>query len=69
MAIPLDGRMIGFCEAFASMASPSSYKQPLSWDAALREVDDCTGTQFDPDVTRAFKVLVDHGAIDPSFLP
>lgn len=67
-AIPLESRIIGFCDAFDSMASPSSYKQPLSWDEALREVDDCTGTQFDPDVTRAFKVLVDHGAIDPSFL-
>ncbi len=67
-AIPLEARIIGFCEAFDSMTSPSSYKQPLSWDEALREVDDCTGTQFDPEVTRAFKILVDHGAIDPSFL-
>ncbi len=67
-AIPREARIIGFCEAFDSMASPSSYKEPLSWEEVLREVDHCTGTQFDPEVTRAFKVLVDHGAIDPSFL-
>jgi len=65
-AIPIGSRIIGFCEAFDTMTSEKSYKEPLAWDEALREVERCAGTQFDPEVTRAFMALVERGEISPS---
>ncbi len=67
-AIPLEARIIGLCEALDSMASDASYKAPVPWEEALRKVDDCAGTQFDPEVARVFKILVAKGEIDSSFL-
>ena len=66
--IPLEARIIGFCEAFDSMTSDTSYKNPVSWEEALCEVDACAGTQFDPDVARTFKVLVERGVIDEKYI-
>lgn len=67
-AIPIGSRIIGLCEAFDTMTSSKSYKAPLSWDDGLQEVERCTGTQFDPDVVRAFMTLVERGDIDPTIV-
>lgn len=67
-AIPLESRIIGFCEALDSMFSDASYKMALSWEDTLGEIQSATGTQFDPQVTGAFHRLVERGALDAATL-
>ncbi len=46
-AIPLEARIIAIAEAFDAMVSETSYKIPLSFDAAIEELQRNAGTQFD----------------------
>jgi HD-GYP domain-containing protein (c-di-GMP phosphodiesterase class II) len=45
------------------MTSSTSYKSALSFDEAVEEVRNCSGTQFDPLVAEAFLDLIDQGVI------
>ncbi len=57
-AIPLGARIIGACDAFDIITSKFSYKSPLPYEMALREMEAHSGTQFDPDVVAAIKAQV-----------
>ncbi len=46
-AIPIESRIIAVAEAFDAMVSETSYKVPLSFDAAIEELQRNAGTQFD----------------------
>ena len=61
--IPLESRIIGLAEAFDSMTSRSSYKEPVDVDEALRRVDQGSGSQFDPEIARLFLELARRGEI------
>jgi putative nucleotidyltransferase with HDIG domain len=61
--IPLEARIISVCDAFDSMTSHSSYREARSVDGAVAELEACQGTQFDPDMVRAFRALVESGQI------
>jgi hypothetical protein len=63
-AIPLEARIIGLAEAFDSMTSASSYKQPVTQEEAVRRIEAGSGTQFDPDVVRVFLELARRGDAD-----
>jgi HD-GYP domain-containing protein (c-di-GMP phosphodiesterase class II) len=65
-AIPLESRIIGLAEAFDSMTSSSSYKEPVERDEAIRRVEAGSGTQFDPTVVRVFLELARRGDLDLS---
>jgi HD-GYP domain-containing protein (c-di-GMP phosphodiesterase class II) len=65
-AIPLESRVIAVAEAFDSMTSRSSYQEPVSYDEAVRRIEDGAGTQFDPNVVRAFLDLARRGDLDLS---
>jgi HD-GYP domain-containing protein (c-di-GMP phosphodiesterase class II) len=58
-AIPLPSRIVSVCDAFDAMTRPRVYSGPKSIDAALRELDRCAGTQFDPGVVTAFRELLE----------
>jgi two-component system, cell cycle response regulator len=58
-AIPLPSRIVSVCDAFDAMTRPRVYSRPKSIDAALRELDRCSGTQFDPGVVTAFRELLE----------
>src|SRR5206468_2960898 len=47
--IPLGARIIGLAEAFDVMVS-GMHVSPKQEEAALAEIDRCSGTQFDPRV-------------------
>lgn len=53
--IPLGSRIIGACEAFDIITSRHSYKTPLPFDMAIREMEAHAGTQFDPSIIAAFR--------------
>lgn len=52
--ISLAGRIVAVADAFETMTSSRSYKKPMSVAAARKELSDCAGAHFDPDVVRAF---------------
>jgi diguanylate cyclase (GGDEF)-like protein/PAS domain S-box-containing protein len=52
--IPLGSRIVFVCDAFDAMIADRPYGTARSIDAALAELADCAGTQFDPAVVEAF---------------
>jgi diguanylate cyclase (GGDEF)-like protein len=52
--IPLLARVITIADAYDAMISPRSYKDSMTPDQALTELQRCAGTQFDPDLVQAF---------------
>lgn len=53
-AIPMMSRIIAVADAFDAMTSFSTYKEPISAKAAISEIKECSGSQFDPNVVDAF---------------
>lgn len=52
--IPLASRIIAVCDTFDAMTSQRPYRSALTDDAALRELQACSGTQLSPTVVEAF---------------
>ena len=51
-AIPLGARIIAACDAFSAMTSNRPYRAAMSVEQAIEELERCSGTQFDPVITR-----------------
>jgi diguanylate cyclase (GGDEF)-like protein len=51
--IPLGARIIFVADAYDAMTSERAYRQPLTQNDALAELERCAGTQFDPTVVKA----------------
>ena len=54
-AIPLEARVLAVADAYDAMTSSRPYRSALTHEAALRELKDCCGTQFDASVVQAFE--------------
>jgi uncharacterized membrane protein YgcG len=52
--ISVGGRILTVTDSFETMTASRSYKKPMGVAAARRELTRCAGTQFDPDIVRAF---------------
>lgn len=57
--IPIGARLFSVADAFDAMTSDRPYRKGLSFEIAAQEIERCSGSQFDPDVVRAFK-LCEH---------
>jgi diguanylate cyclase (GGDEF)-like protein/putative nucleotidyltransferase with HDIG domain len=53
--IPLGARILFVADAYDAMTTERVYRGRLSHEQALRELERCAGTQFDPGVVTAFK--------------
>lgn len=53
--IPLTARILAVADAFDAMTSDRPYRSKLSLQQALEEIEKYAGTQFDPNVVKAFK--------------
>jgi diguanylate cyclase (GGDEF)-like protein/PAS domain S-box-containing protein len=58
-AIPLFARIITIADAFEAMTSDRPYRKALSQEYALKEIEKCSGTQFDPKLVEGFLELFD----------
>ena len=56
--IPLGARILFVADAYDAMTTERVYRGRLSHEHAVRELERCAGTQFDPDVVEAFKAEV-----------
>jgi putative nucleotidyltransferase with HDIG domain len=61
--IPLEARLLCVADAFDAMTSLRAYRPPLSVEQALRELERCAGTQFDPELATTFVDSWRRGAI------
>ena len=48
-SIPIGGRILAVADAFEAMTSDRPYRRGLSYRDALIELEDNSGTQFDPE--------------------
>jgi len=48
--IPLEARLISVADVFDALTQPRKYREPLTPDEALREIEKGSGTRFDPAV-------------------
>jgi len=56
--IPLGARILGVVDAFDAMTTDREFKRKLSYDEAVAELEKGSGSQFAPDVVKAFvKIL------------
>jgi hypothetical protein len=58
--IPIGASVISVCDAFDAMTSTRPYSEAIPVPDALAELRRCSGTQFDPDVVKAFCELIEH---------
>jgi HD-GYP domain-containing protein (c-di-GMP phosphodiesterase class II) len=63
LEIPLAGRIIAVADTFDAMTSDRSYRKGLSAEIAIKEIKNCSGTQFDPTVVKAFLQAYDKNNI------
>jgi len=63
--IPLPARIVAVCDAFDAMTGDRPYRTALSPAEALRELQECAGSQFDPRVVAALVELLEE---HPDFL-
>ncbi len=52
--IPLMARIIAVADCFDAMTSNRAYRDATSYSAAINEILECSGKQFDPKVVKAF---------------
>ncbi|MCK9259823.1 MAG: HD-GYP domain-containing protein [Azoarcus sp.] len=63
-AIPLDGRLVGICDAFDAMTSSRPYRKGMPIAQALDIIRGRLGTQFDHELGEQFIVLGEAGRLD-----
>jgi HD-GYP domain-containing protein (c-di-GMP phosphodiesterase class II) len=66
-SIPLAARIVSCCVALLAMTAERSYRMPMSQGAALRELVNKAGTQFDPHVVRTLMSVIHCSVLTPSF--
>ena len=62
--IPWVARIISVADTFDAMSSTRPYREKLPLNVIAEEIDNCSGTQFDPKVVKAFLSLYLEGAFD-----
>jgi putative two-component system response regulator len=55
--IPLEGRLVHVADVFDVLVHERTYKESWTVEAAAEEIQRGAGTQFDPEVVRAFAAL------------
>lgn len=56
--IPLAARILTIADAYDAMTEDRVYRKAMTREEALCEIERCSGTQFDPEVTRIFLTLM-----------
>ncbi|HON84731.1 MAG TPA: response regulator [Syntrophorhabdaceae bacterium] len=60
-AIPACARIIAICDTFDAMTTNRPYRRAVSIEDALKEIQMCSGSQFDPIMVEAFVKMILNG--------
>lgn len=58
--IPEVARIVGVADAYDTMSSKRSYRDVLPQDVVRREIERCSGTQFDPAIAAVMLQMIDE---------
>lgn len=58
--IPYVARIIAVADTYDAMTTDRPYRKALTTEMAIAELERCSGTQFDPDITAVFATLVEE---------
>ncbi len=61
--IPVEARIITIADAFDAMTSDRPYRKGMPPPEVMKIMDEYTSSQFDPDILKAFRKLVEIGKI------
>jgi putative nucleotidyltransferase with HDIG domain len=61
--IPIQGRLMAVVDTFDAMTSDRPYRKAKSFKMALKEIRDCAGTQFDPQIAQLFLSAWEKGSL------
>jgi hypothetical protein len=61
--IPLYARIIGVADAFDAMSSARCYRPKMPIETVVKELKQCAGTQFDPDIVPYMLELIEQGDV------
>lgn len=64
--IPISARCLAIADSFDAMSSKRPYKDALEAEIALKEIESCAGTHFDPQIAATFVAMVRSGELDVS---
>jgi len=57
--IPLVGRIVAIADAYDAMTSDRAYRRALPHGIAVAEIERCSGTQFDPEISELFLNVIE----------
>lgn len=56
--IPLLARIVSVVDTYDAMTTDRPYRKAMTVDEAVKEIQHCSGTQFDPDIAAAFVRMI-----------
>jgi HD-GYP domain-containing protein (c-di-GMP phosphodiesterase class II) len=65
--IPVGARVLAICDSLDVMITGRSYKPPMTKEEIIEEFKECSGKQFDPELTEKIIKLIKKGFFDDGF--
>lgn len=65
--IPMGARILAVCDSLDVMITGRSYKSPMTKEEIIEEFKECSGKQFDPELTEKIIKLIKKGFFDDGF--
>lgn len=66
--IPIISRIIAVADAFDAMTTTRTYRKRISVNEALKELENCSGTQFDEKIVKVFIKMVSNGFLNDELI-
>lgn len=66
--IPLEARVLSLADAYDAMVSDRPYRKGKTVAETVRELDECSGSQFDPSLIHQLKRILNKGLVEDLFL-